>query len=183
MTESKALKQFYTIIGASLGDPVWEYAHLKNTYDLLISNRDMCETDEQRHAVDLMLRHVKSMLDSFIDAALLFGVQADMKVDSESEWGWDLVGFSDRHHEDKNTTSNMMKVICISNTSFYTGAKLLYLNIGQAYLIDRNSIYMDEDGDTLGIVFESIVDNKQPEGVRPGYVVGNFALKHFKSVI
>lgn len=78
--------------------------------------------------------------------------------------------------------NNMMKVICISDTSIHTGTKL-YLNIGQTYLIDRSSIYLDADGDAFGIVYNAIVGDGQPECVRPGTIVGNKALKHFKSVI
>lgn len=96
MTESKALKQFNTIIGTALGDPVWEYEHLRNMYDLLFINRDMCETVEQRHAVDVMLIYVKSLMNSFIDVACLFNIQADMKPNDESQWGWELTGFSEK---------------------------------------------------------------------------------------
>lgn len=75
----------------------------------------------------------------------------------------------------------MMKVICISNTSIYTGAKL-YLNIGQTYFIDRSSIYMDTDGDAFGVVHNAVYD-EHLEDVGPGTIVGNMALKHFQSII
>lgn len=96
MAESKELKQFHTIIETALGDPVWEYEHLRNMYDLLFINRDMCETDEQRHAVDVMLKNVKSLMNSFLDAACLFNIQADMELNGESQWGWELTGFSEK---------------------------------------------------------------------------------------
>lgn len=96
VAESKVLKQFHTIIGAALGDPVWEYEHLRNMYDLLFINIDMCETYEQRHAVDVMLKSVKSLMNSFLDAACLFNIQADMEPNDESQWGWDLTGFSEK---------------------------------------------------------------------------------------
>lgn len=76
----------------------------------------------------------------------------------------------------------MMKVVCISNTSFHTGAKL-YLNIGQTYFIDRSSIYMDADGDAFGVVHNAVFDEQLEDGVRPGTMIGNMALKHFESVI
>lgn len=78
--------------------------------------------------------------------------------------------------------SNMMKVICISNTSICTSNKMP-LDIGQTYFIDRSSIYLDTDGDAFGVVHNAIVDNAEPEGARPGTIVGNLALKHFESVI
>ena len=96
MAESNALKQFHTIIGTALGDPVWEYEHFRNMYDLLFINRDMCETDEQSHAVDVMLKNVKNLMNSFLDAACLFNIQADMKPNDESQWGWELTGFSEK---------------------------------------------------------------------------------------
>lgn len=96
MTESKSLKQFYTIIGAALGDPVWEYKHLRNMHDFLLINRDMCETYEQRHAVDIMLKNVKSLMNSLIDTACLFNIQAVIEPDDKSKWGWELTGFSEK---------------------------------------------------------------------------------------
>lgn len=78
--------------------------------------------------------------------------------------------------------TNMMKVICISNTSICTSNKMP-LDIGQTYFIDRSSIYLDSDGDAFGIVHNAIVDDEQPKDVRPGTIVGNLALKHFQSII
>ena len=79
-------------------------------------------------------------------------------------------------------TNKMMEVICISNTSIYTGNKLP-LDIKQPYFINKSSIYTDEDGDAFGLVYTAIVDEAHSDAVKPGTIVGNFALKHFKSVI
>jgi len=62
---------------------------------------------------------------------------------------------------------NMMPVRCISERS----SRPNQITVGKAYLIDRNSIWIDNDGDVFGMIFNTDGSN-----------IGQMKLSHFTSL-